>query len=1201
MALPRNENLGVDALANPEGDAAALQAAETKFAAFLVASPAYQYKNALNAQLLKVIPNANVHPLNDIHNELTFDEAQAKLKELSNQLGFQYALSARDAGHIFICTQDYRPISELLAVITASLPIKISYFAMSKPDIVTQALILKQHPSLFMNTVFSGNKPLLTLLTNWFHPVFIADAFKEFNLLNLLATLPVTEASIRFMLAAERISFNHAIKRELARFSWTFFRTTMHEDMFAAFLGMLDAENIQLIMGLTTLTALITEATPTQIAILLKQLALLHIPFAFDSAVEKPVIYYLLYEPSWQHTPLIQYVLANTDASFHNALLLQHAKLPPLLTKLREALKNLPMPVYEQAKNAWDELQAEKNIAPVPAAIPRCIPFEGVRTDANILTSKGEPVLLTDPQLISRIWQDGLLLPEDYRNLDHVETDKYRLVDLLNFLKERKTLFTGFGLDHSLYQRAWPAKDTVHIENLFAELGEASVFRLFYAVSMPLIRNAIIAQTFALGSMAKHFSEANFVIVNRDFIDHYFRYQGYNGFLIANTCNFLREILIRVFSGDLTLSLIEKMTHDFNYIICHAGKGRETALHTIVKSHSAKVLSAVLNKLSPEALAELCVSQNDERQTPLHIAATSQSSAGFDHLVNVMDAGSLSDLCRIFSNDGKSLLELAFLKQNPESIAKLLTKIDVDALNYMLTRHPMQETTLLKILNSLLHESSWQEKAFVQGIYRLLSDFLSSYLVAYWLGGHTIPEHLFACLCENLFDPSLDAPAFKRMVLQDFHNPWRKFQQAKHPAKKDGDVRKIVTGQNNKLDLNHPNLVLTVWREGFRDMGEYFYARRQQQNIPGLTSALDRLFSLNRITTGCFQALPVESDSAIDLHQVSECIGRGNGLVQWIQPEDWEENLLSLGDYHYRPESRLMADEEKGSAMRFDHLSGEIVACDSIPDSMMHTRSLPVKLIGDNFNINILSEKQYNPSGVGLMYRLDQCVITAMMTDEVISDIRESMGPKAYVEQYAAKVKSVSHSDLDHFRELIKQNHYRTHQAFARLSREAVMAVVITNPSISAKKIALDYADDFKKRFGIVLPVVAYSSFIKMLNLYLPESRVSDGLRAEPKESLSELESKARVLTFLAEVKGKKDWVTRGGFLGMKRDPGMASVSASEVVNFMEKAAVNPHTLWSSTYDATARFLKDAIKDSSRTKEVETQQFYESSMRKFFN
>jgi hypothetical protein len=41
--------------------------------------------------------------------------------------------------------------------------------------------------------------------------------------------------------------------------------------------------------------------------------------------------------------------------------------------------------------------------------------------------------------------------------------------------------------------------------------------------------------------------------------------------------------------------------------------------------------------------------------------------------------------------------------------------------------------------------------------------------------------------------------------------------------------------------------------------------------------------------------------------------------------------------------------------------------------------------------------------------------------------------------------------------------------------------------------------------------------------------------------------------------------------------------------------------LWSSTYDATARFLKDAIKDSSRTKEVETQQFYESSMRKFFN
>ncbi|MDR3479066.1 MAG: hypothetical protein P4M14_13690, partial [Gammaproteobacteria bacterium] len=940
------------------------------------------------------------------------------------------------------------------------------------------------------------------------------------------------------------------------------------------------------------------QQTPARSAAWLSHLPTLKLKI--DSQLEKPIIHYLLNEPSWQNTQLIDVILANADSHFQATLLLEYAKGLPFPDILISKLKKLPRPEENQAKSAWEMLQAGRsNGSSQPASLPQQVNCDKMK----ITTSKGQTFLASDPDLDAVIMEQGLYLPEDYKKIAETYRPDSAVMKMIDLLCQRQKLFVGFDVNRTLYK---DFQSGIHLEYLFNEFGESAVFEAWYLFPRNLISKKLFAlqpdtQRPGLASIARHFSEAHLTTVYRDFYPAFI--DTYGGApkpqCFTHLAHFLCAVFLRQLSPELTLEIIRAVNKRlFNTIVNASHMGKKTILHIAAEAHSAGVLSEIISNISPKLVEELFVLQDENRHTVLHLAAIHQTTAGFDTLVSGISANTLSDVCRIFSNDGKSLLELAFLRQHPESIAKLLNKIDADTLAYLLTRGGVKDHVLLKIVDSLLNERSWQDKEFVQKIYAVLGNLMTDLLCAYWLDGHTIPQHLMTCFSENLFDPSLNAKPVKHLILQELHDPRRKWYKQQREAAEEKEAQaSITTGQGNQLHLNNPNLVLTVWREGFRDVGQYLYLRNQRAMIPGATSTLDRLYQVNRITSGCMQDLPIESDAAITLEQVNDCILRGNGLAQLVHPDHWEENIRDLTDYDYRPEGGFIAAEEKDAAVQYDHLSGKIVAYGSTADFVMdgkHTRSLPVKLIGDNFNTRVLSEEEKKPAAVGIIYNLNQCVPTAMFSAEMIVDIRESMGSKEKVEQYAKKVKSVSFTDLDSFRQAIKQNRYQTNQVFARLSREAAVAIVIAEDSPSARKTALRYADDFRNRFDVILPVVFYNPILKAVHLYLPEARIEDNLIAENGKVtniLVEEETKARLLAFAANLKAKKDWVTRG-FFGVKQDPATPPESVNHMIEFVEKAANNPNTFWSGAYQATARLLDGTIEKPSRARAEETQHFY---------
>ena len=537
--------------------------------------------------------------------------------------------------------------------------------------------------------------------------------------------------------------------------------------------------------------------------------------------------------------------------------------------------------------------------------------------------------------------------------------------------------------------------------------------------------------------------------------------------------------------GDPFRLLIEKADAKvISLVLALQGKNKETVLHLAAWLQPGDVFRRLIEKADTKSIDQAVFLQNEAEETVLHVAACYQPSDAFAHLIKRCSSEALSKACCLYKK-GQSVLESALSYQPPSVIAELLNKIDDNALKAMLKAPNIPSRLLAAMAGCLGHESSFQAQALVGRLFTLAGPQLADYCTKLWLAGKSLPLTVVQAALPH-FERLIQTQPQRKSELETIE--WIFSKEEKSERKE--EVIRLKSGE--VLELKDAEKAQeTLWQQGLHSFYDYHLLK---QNYPGsqLAQTADDLYYLGLLLKGCpLPFIPTEINP-----RLAQTNANGEVLFKTIKPKDWPEFVKQMGDYNYRADLRDPEQDKSEAKAKYVHKSGKIVKYevhkDKKKDPYEQTIKQSVSLLSKNYDTAVFGEHDPNRQLVGLLFSKEFCVIKAMMLKDLGTFYRKWVGSEEDVAKYAEVMKDINVTDFEKFKEEIEKNPQRLNEMLVKLSRKAMLGVVMVTDTPNARWQARAYQKDILDELKIDLPIYFYDRALRIMRLYTPREREDD-------------------------------------------------------------------------------------------------------------
>ena len=531
--------------------------------------------------------------------------------------------------------------------------------------------------------------------------------------------------------------------------------------------------------------------------------------------------------------------------------------------------------------------------------------------------------------------------------------------------------------------------------------------------------------------------------------------------------------------------LIEKADANvISQVLTLQDKYKETVLHLTAWKQPGDVFRRLIEKADKQSIDQALSLQNETKETVLHVAACHQPSDAFAHLIKRCSPEALSKACCLYKT-GQSVLESALSYQPPSVIAELLNVIDDNALKAMLKAPNIPSRLLAAMAGCLGHEPSFQTQPLVGRLFALAGPQLADYCTKLWLAGKSLPHTVVQAAL----------PHFKKLIqtqperASELEAIAGMFSKEEKLERKDDAIR-LKSGE--VLELKDEEKAQEIlWKQGLHSLYDYHLLKK---HYPGsqLAQTADDLYYLGLLLKGC--PLPFKPTEINP--RLAQTNAKGEVLFKTIKPKDWPEFVKQMSDYNYRADLRDPKQLKSEAKVKYIHKSGETVKYevhkDKKKDPYEQTIKQSVSLLSRNYDTAVFGEHDPDRQLVGLLFSKEFCVIKAMMLKDLGTFYRKWVGSEEDVAKYAEAMKDINVTDFEKFKEEVERNPQRLNEMLVKLSRKAMLGVVMATDTPDARWQARDYHKDILDKLQIDLPIYFYDRALRIMRLYTPREREDD-------------------------------------------------------------------------------------------------------------
>jgi len=627
-----------------------------------------------------------------------------------------------------------------------------------------------------------------------------------------------------------------------------------------------------------------------------------------------------------------------------------------------------------------------------------------------------------------------------------------------------------------------------------------------------------------------------------------------------------------------------KIMENFNTVapLDQTNNALDTPLHIMAKNFNASAFINFWNDYSGTVQHKLFLTVNTEKDTPIHIAARHQKPNAFRTLVEKIDSDILSKASKKINFNEQTLLDLIFLHQDNVTLGVFLNKIDYAALNFMIFNSKNPQLTIDRISNLVLHQT----------------EILTAPLLNSLFGNDTLAPILFNA-AENLWLAGNELP---NLILDEIQINYNYNEQSLNGTQRE-IFKAIINAKASDQEFKSPDPAISIekiWKEGLKSWNEYHELRKLQNNIPGLSEVLDRLYRMGSVLSGSYQQFELESHHTT-VSQVDSCIRQGCGLVKIIEEKDWQHNLNTLSDPSFQMESEKFP-ETKGETYEYNFIEEKVQPFNPAE----HNRSgdycyeTTARLISPNLDNIIISESNPDKPQVGLLFDSNHCKIKAMLTADNLLHPRKWIGSLENVNKYVSEISINTYSDFKKFRQMVADRPYQLNQVLVHVSRQAVLAIVIADDSLISRKVAREKQTQIENILNIKIPIVFYDNALQKIQLYSAEEKLQNKQLLESGKAYNvarENEARLRALSIKADFENESALKKLSIFGTSEKKP----KTQQAIIDFISAAEKNPNVIWTNVELNVKAMLKKAITKPGKYRAKNTQDFYENEMKKYFS
>lgn len=367
-----------------------------------------------------------------------------------------------------------------------------------------------------------------------------------------------------------------------------------------------------------------------------------------------------------------------------------------------------------------------------------------------------------------------------------------------------------------------------------------------------------------------------------------------------------------------------------------------------------------------------------------------------------------------------TLLQWGILYQTPQVVAFLLNKIDSSSLLFMLSHQNYDSLRTVAIY--LMYEDSFFNDELVRKVFACSQE---------------IKEKLIA-LCEEAWCHGADLP----LTLKKYISV--KEEESKEVKLEQKDDFQFIRHQSplsfdELKNLNPTDQAKAVWNQGVRTVNDYRSIQRSSLSDEVKKVARD-LYTADLHLLGAHSVDYKPDDELKNISSIDSLLREGRLVLKIVEQKNFSEFLKQTENPTI---DQIASLETPGYKLRL-----------GIPHQ---------SLVGFYAEAEKEESKQ---SSFALIKRMSSKLLSLFQQEWKVSNVKNDL-----------------HTDFKTFQGEVATNPYRLNGVSVKLPKDSLRAIVIINDTPEARREALQYQDDFKRK-GVILPIVFRNSLNCQIQLY---------------------------------------------------------------------------------------------------------------------
>jgi len=623
----------------------------------------------------------------------------------------------------------------------------------------------------------------------------------------------------------------------------------------------------------------------------------------------------------------------------------------------------------------------------------------------------------------------------------------------------------------------------------------------------------------------------------------------------------------------------------------------ETPLHIMAANFSESFMRGLYYDNSFDLKDDLFLNVNVRNETVIHIAAVKQASKSMYYFLKSCSSATLEEASQFLTVDNKNLLDVLFAYQTTETVKWVLDRVDDEALDFLIFHGKNSQVNVNRICEIVLYEphlvSVPFDDAYIPSF--LFNKFLNHFALGpilinaaqeAWLAGYNLPSILIQAIQEFLNKDNQTLSNDQYSSLENIVNAESKMSS---PVETKAEQSKNIFKQINK---NTP--LDEIWHHGVKSWKNYHDLRSVQDEVPGLSEVLDRLYHMDRVFEGSYQPFDFAS-LGNQSYQINSCVHAGRGLVKIIDETSWQDNLSRLQNSTFQPQNEMLT-EVKADSVVYDFLKDviRIYKPEDYQSDNTYTHPTTARLISYNLNSIISTQLGSTKPQVGLLFDSQFCQIQAMLMLDGHLKPGQWVGSENQVKEYCDAVSANSYQEFKAFSEVVATIPHKLNEVLVRFSKEGLRAIIIAEDSPEARLEAQKRCEQIEVSLNIKLPIFFYNNLLRKLRLYTADEMLEDKILAQPDISQQhprEIEARLRLLATKKFLENESS-LKKFSIFGTKAKP----KTAESIIMLIDAAEKDPKAEWSKLEIEIEKKLKAAIEKPGKTRKATTQASYEKAI-----